>query len=298
MKAIVTGGAGFIGSHIAKRLLKDGHKVVIFDDLSAGKLENLPDKAKFVQVDVSNWDELGANKEYFDGCDVIFHNAASKKNICLRDPVRDLHVNGGGTLMLLQLAKEYKVKKFVHASTGSVYGTVIGTITEETPLNPVSYYGISKLAGESYVRHFGYAYDMNVTILRYFHVYGNGQENDPALGGVVAIFKNQIESSRAIMIHGSGEQERVFTHVDDIVEANIQSWKQSRAYCKTYNCASDEKTTVGELADILMDNYGVVETEYTDPLPGDIFWFDVDATRIKELGVNFRGFRHGIKTML
>lgn len=299
MKAIVTGGAGFIGSHIAERLIKDRHSVTVLDDLSAGKLENIPRGAKFCQLDVSNWDELGVNEEYFAGCDVIFHNAASKKNICLRDPVRDLQVNGGGTLMLLQLAKKYKVKKFVHASTGSVYGNVVsGKICEGTHLLPVSYYGISKLAGENYVRHFNYAYDLNTTVLRYFHVYGERQETDPELGGVVAIFRDQIRKRKKITIHGSGDQERVFTHVDDIVEANIQVWKQQRAYGQVYNCASSEKVTVGELADLLMEEYGDVEREYTDPLEGDIFWFDVSSEKINRLGVKFRKFKDGIKTIL
>ena len=298
MKAIVTGGAGFIGSHIADRLIKDGHEVIIFDDLSAGKLENIPKKARFCQVDVSNWDELAANNNEFKGCDVIFHNAASKKNICLRDPVKDLQVNGGGTLMLLQLAQKYGVKKFVHASTGSVYGNVTAEINEGTRLMPVSYYGISKLAGESYVRHFRYAYGMNITILRYFHVYGERQETDADLGGVVAIFRDRIRNRLGITIHGDGEQQRVFTHVEDVVEANMIAWKQNRTYGQVYNCAASEKVTVGQLSDLLMDEYGEVEVEYTDPLEGDIFWFDVSSEKIQQLGVKFRPFKEGIKTML
>ena len=298
MKAIVTGGAGFIGSHIAKRLLKDGHKVVILDDFSAGKEENIPPGAQFRRVDISSPDELRTCEEDFRKCDVIFHNAASKKNICLRDPARDLQVNGGGTLMLLQLAYKHGVNKFVHASTGSVYGNVIRTTTEDTRTTPVSYYGISKLTGENYVRLFHYAHDLNTTILRYFHVYGEGQETDPELGGVVAIFRDQIRRRIGITIHGTGDQERVFTHVEDIVEANMQAWKQASAYGQVYNCAASEKTTVGELADLLMDEYGEVEIEYTDMLPGDIFWFNVSNEKIRQLGVNFRGFTQGIKTLL
>ena len=287
MKAIVTGGAGFIGSHIAERLLKDGHEVVILDDFSSGKTANVPQGATVRQVDISDWNELSLVEWDFSDCDVIFHNAASKKNICLRDPVRDLEVNGGGTLMLLQLAQIHNIKKFVHASTGSVYGNVIGRIAEDTPTNPVSYYGISKLAGENYVRHYC---SLNTTILRYFHVYGSRQEDDPELGGVVAIFKKKILESRPITIHGSGDQVRVFTHVDDIVEANMQSWHQEKAQGKIYNCASNKRTTIGELADNLMRKYGDVERMYAEALEGDIFYFDVDATRIEELGVTFKDF--------
>jgi nucleoside-diphosphate-sugar epimerase len=286
VKAIVTGGAGFIGSHIAERLLKDGHEVMILDDFSSGKQENVPIDAKSVWCDITNLDPY-----IVKGVDVVFHNAASKKNICLEDPLRDLHVNGGGTLELLEACMEYGVKKFVHASTGSVYGNVVTQINEDTPTNPVSYYGVSKLAGEGYVKYYNYAHGMNTTILRYFHVYGERQEDDPALGGVVAIFKKQIQAHQPIVIHGDGNQQRVFTHVSDVVEANIQAWKQSHSSGQVYNCCSSYQVTVGELADMLMEKHGDVEREYTDPLPGDIFWFTVDNKKITEsLGIEFKPF--------
>ena len=286
MKAVVTGGAGFIGSHIAERLLKDGHKVTILDDFSSGKEENIPDGAESVWCDITDLDPT-----IVKGADVVFHNAASKKNICLENPLRDLHVNGGGTLELLEACREYKVKKFVHASTGSVYGNVVTQIDENTPTNPVSYYGVSKLAGEGYVRYYHYAHNMNTTILRYFHVYGERQEDDPSLGGVVAIFKKQIQSRQQIQIHGDGNQERVFTHVSDVVEANIQAWKRSSSCGQIYNCCSSHQVTVGKLADMLMEKYGDVEREYVDPLPGDIYWFAVDNTKIVQgLGIEFKPF--------
>jgi len=281
MKTIVTGGAGFIGSHIAERLLKKGHEVIVIDDLSAGKEENIPVGAYFVKADIT------ATRSYnhiLQGADVIFHNAASKKNICLKDPVRDLAVNGAGTLSLLGLARHYKIKKFVHASTGSVYGECEDTITEDTPTKPESYYGVSKLAGESYVRLF--MDDLNVTILRYFHVYGDRQEDNPQLGGVVAIFKKQIANDEIVTIHGSGKQKRVFTYVDDIVEANMRVWKDQRAKGQIYNCAANRKITINQLATRL----GAVTIKYKDPLPGDIFNFDVDSSKIRKLGVKFRPF--------
>lgn len=293
MKAIVTGGAGFIGSHIAERLLDDGHQVTIVDDLSAGKEENIPEMARFVKASVTQ----KLPDELFQWADVIFHNAASKKNVCLKNPLRDLEVNGGGTLRLLESARRFGVKKFVHASTGSVYGNVVDSqISEGTHLLPVSYYGISKLTGENYVRFYGIAYDMNVTVLRYFHVYGERQENDPALGGVVAIFLDRVKNGRSIVIHGSGEQERVFTHVDDIVEANMQAWKQPRAYGQVYNCAASEKITVLKLAEMIMEKYGEVDLAFESELPGDIFWFDVSSLKIEQaLGVPFRKFTKGFK---
>ena len=296
MKAIVTGGAGFIGSHLADRLLDLGVRVVIFDDFSSGKEENLPAKAIFRQVDISSWDELLLVEDDFADCDVIFHNAASKKNICLRDPSKDLSVNGNGTLMLLQLAKNHSVKKFVHASTGSVYGEVGGVISEHTPTSPVSYYGVSKLAGERYVQVFNHIYGMNTTIIRYFHVYGARQEDNPALGGVVAVFKRQALDGGPLTIHGDGEQERVFTHVSDVVEANIRAWQYDKSFGQVYNCCTTEPVSILALAHKVMGIYGKCKVEYGPPLIGDIRTFLVDSGNIQaDLGMSFLPFREGIK---
>jgi len=282
MKAIVTGGAGFIGSHIAERLLKMGAKVIIIDDLSAGKVENIPAKAKFIEADICNNYFL---KE-FDKVDVIFHNAASKKNICLNNPHRDLEVNGGGTLRLLQLSKKFGVKKFVYASTGSVYGIVNNEITEQSATHPVSFYGISKLAAENYVNYFNRVYFLNTTVLRYFHVYGSRQDADSERGGVVAIFKKLVKEGKPITIHGSGNQQRVFTHVDDIVEANIRVAENRDAHGHIYNCAANKQVTISELAVSL----GAKEIEYANALEGDIFKFNVNANKIQRLGVEFRDY--------
>lgn len=291
MKAIVTGGAGFIGSHIAERLIRDGHEVIVIDNMSSGKEENVPNGCKLSYVDIC----LLSSKDskLFKGCDVIFHNAASKKNICLKNPVRDLEVNGAATLGLLQIAVNHNIPKFIHASTGSVYGEVSGMITEETPRNPVSYYGISKCAGESYVQY--YSRYLNTTVLRYFHVYGRRQENDPELGGVVAIFEKQIREGRPITIHGDGSQKRVFTFVEDVVEANIQAWQNEKAKGQVYNCASDKQISIKELAyKIMGKHHRTVRIDYADPLEGDIHNFEVSSRKIKELGVTFRHYEPGL----
>jgi UDP-glucose 4-epimerase len=150
-KALVTGGAGFIGSHLIERLLGDGLKVVSVDNYSAGKAENLdafrgdPDFQE-ADCDVTDYDSL---KKLFPGVDVVFHEAASKKTICLRDPRRDLEVNAKGAFNLLKLCRDFGVKKYVHASTGSVYGEALYYPQDERhPLSPTSYYGVSKLAGD------------------------------------------------------------------------------------------------------------------------------------------------------
>ncbi len=280
MKALVTGGAGFIGSHIAERLISDGHEVIILDDLSSGYKKNTPKGAKLVKINVLY---KYAYKYFLKDVDVVFHNAASKKNICLRDPEYDLDVNGKGTLILLRACAEAGVKKFVHASTGSVYGEVNGMINENTLCVPVSYYGVSKLAGERYVS----MYDMNTTILRYFHVYGERQEDDPDLGGVVAVFKKLIKERKPITIHGTGNQQRSFTHVSDVVEANIQAWLNPISKGQVYNVASAQYTTIAGMAKKL----GATDIKYTKSLEGDIFRFDIDNSKIiSELGIKFRSY--------
>ena len=267
MKAIVTGGAGFIGSHIAEALLAAGLQVIVIDDLSAGKAENIPDGVEFLQRSVL---DLNDCKHALKGADVVFHNAASKKNICLTYPARDMEVNGIGTLNLLLACKEAGVKKFIHASTGSVYGEVEGVIDENTPTNPVSYYGVSKLAGEKYVMLF--AKEMDVVVLRYFHVYGERQEDDPNLGGVVAVFKRQIKDGKPLTIHGDGSQKRVFTHVEDVVSANMLAFHHaSRVGGNIYNCASSHQVSIMALAGKLIRDAKKPVTclLYTSPSPRD-----------------------------
>jgi len=284
MKAVVTGGAGFIGSHIAELLLDEGYEVIVIDDLSAGKMENVPEGARFVEANVCDpWHWI---EQQFNGVDVVFHNAASKKRICLTDPQRDLSVNAGGTLNLLRMAVRCGVKKFVHASTGSVYGIAKGPIGETTCPNPVSFYGISKLAGEGYVRHCHKAYGLNTTVLRYFHVYGDRQEDNPDFGGVVAIFKKQISQNMPITIFGSGEQERLFTHVEDIAQANLLVSKNPRSEGEIYNCVAGKTITINSLA----HKMGAEVINYGPPLEGDIFKFDVSNEKITKLGAKFRNF--------
>ena len=284
MKAIVTGGAGFIGSHIAELLLSEGHEVIVIDDLSAGKIENVPDGARFVEANVTNsWHWIS---QQFEGVDWVFHNAASKKRVCLVDPQKDLRVNAGGTLNLLRLSAEHRVKKFVHASTGSVYGIVNGQVTEETPTIPVSYYGISKLAGENYVRHFCKAHGLNATVLRYFHVYGARQEDNPNYGGVIAIFKRQIAIGHPITIFGSGKQERLFTHVEDIAMANLLVAEHNETQGQVYNCVAQKTVTINSLA----KQMGAKNIVYAPALDGDIFRFNVSNYRIRSIGAKFRDF--------
>jgi UDP-glucose 4-epimerase len=291
-KALVTGGAGFIGSHLVGSLLEDGLEVVSVDDYSAGShanLEHLEGRRGFVETkcDVTDYAAL---KEVFEtGVDVVFHQAASKKTICLNNPRRDLEVNAKGTFNILELARDFGVKKVVHASTGSVYGEAqYYPQDEKHPLNPTSYYGVSKLAGEKYARAFHHLYGLNTTMLRYFHVYGPRQEHSD-VGGVVSIFGARALAGKPLRIFGDGTQQRSFTYVGDIVAINKLVAVNPGTEGEAYNCASGIRVTIRELAEKvlrMLDRQGL-EIRYEDWVPGDIKVFDVDNAKVRALGFQF-----------
>lgn len=299
-KAMVTGGAGFIGSHIVEALLNLGIEVVSIDNYFAGKHENLaglPNQELLTEVncDVTDCDHL---KQYFDDVEVVFHNAASKKTICLNDPRRDLEINAKGTFNILELSRDFGVKKVVHASTGSVYGEAqYYPQDEEHPLIPTSYYGVSKLTGEKYVTAFHHLYDMDVTVLRYFHVYGPRQESADERGGVVAIFCRRVLAGLPPIIYGDGTQQRSFTYVKDVVRANLLVTTHPDSKGQVYNCASGLKITIRQLAERVMNlcQREDLEISYDDWTAGDIKMFDVDNARLKGLGFEqWTGFEEGL----
>jgi UDP-glucose 4-epimerase len=298
-KAMVTGGAGFIGSNLVAELLKEGLEVVSIDNYQSGKHENLAefgDNPKFSEVncDVTDYENL---RKHMQDVDIIFNNMASKKTICLKDPRRDLEINGAGTFNLLELARDYGVKKFVHASSGSVYGeAIIHPQDENHPLIPTSYYGVSKLAGEKYVKVFNQLYGLDTTVLRYFHVYGPKQDFSKN-GGVVAIFANKILHGEPVTIFGDGTQQRSFTYVQDVVNANLKVAEDRRTRGEVYNCASGVNVNLNELVEYLFGIIGkTLPIEYKDWAIGDIKSFDIDNNKIKSLGFGFNtGIEEGLQ---
>ncbi len=291
-RALVTGGAGFIGSHIVEELLREGLEVVSIDNYFAGKHENVAEFTKYpgfqeVDCDITDYAKI---KQYFEGVDVVFHNAASKKTICLKDPRRDLAINAEGTFNVLDLSREFGVKKVVHASTGSVYGEARYYPQDENhPVNPTSYYGVSKLAGEKYAQLYCHLYDMDVTMLRYFHVYGPRQESSD-VGGVVSIFARRVLHGEGPIIFGDGTQERSFTYVKDLVEINKLVAMREDTKGQVYNCASGIRVTINELADKIKRIFGRddLPNTYRDWTPGDIKVFRVDNQKIRNLGFEFK----------
>jgi UDP-glucose 4-epimerase len=303
--ALVTGGAGFIGSHLVARLLHEGLRVVSLDDYSSGKDDNLAHledntNLSIEKCDVTDYEKLEKifAKYQFD---VVFHNAASKKNICLKDPKRDLEVNGAGTYNILHLSREHGVKKVVHASTGSVYGEAQYFPQDEShPLVPLSFYGVSKLAGEKYCKMFSEVFGLDTTVLRYFHVYGPNQESDDDLGGVVAIFKKRVSKGLPLIIHGDGTQQRSFTHVDDVVGINLFVAETEGTKGEAYNCASGVNVTINELAQAFRNRYNQdIKILHDEWLTGDIKVFDVDNSKLTDMGFEFNiSFTDGLADLL
>jgi len=304
MKVMVTGGAGFIGSHLVDSLVNDGIEVVSYDNYSAGTHRNLSSALQTGLLQEVSGDvcDLVNLKLRMKGCDIVFHEAASKKNICLNDPRKDLKVNAQGTFNVLEAARDLGVKKIVHASTGSVYGNPVVLPQNEThPLNPVSYYGVSKLAGDRYVMAFNKLYGMDVTVLRYFHVYGPRQDAGE-FGGVVSIFARQILNGEPITIYGDGYQIRSFTYVKDVVRINrmIAGMVSKETKGEVYNCASGATVTIRQLADYLMALSGKkVPRRFELPLMGDIKKFLMDTSKIRSLGFDFKtDFEAGLREVI
>ncbi|MDR2908511.1 MAG: SDR family NAD(P)-dependent oxidoreductase [Oscillospiraceae bacterium] len=304
-RALVTGGAGFIGSHIVEQLLEEGLDVISADNYAGGKKENLaPLHERFggrleeLEVDVTDY---GALRACYEGVDIVFHEAASKKTVCLKDPRRDMLVNGTGTFNVLELARDFGVKKIVHASSGSVYGEPrYFPQDEEHPLNPTSYYGVSKLAGEKYARAFCDLYGMDCTILRYFHVYGPRQENSD-VGGVVSIFGRRVFNGQPPVIFGDGTQQRSFTYVKDLARINLLAAMAGGTRGEAYNCASGINFTIGELAEKVKEHFGRgnLANQYADWTVGDIRAFDVSNEKLRKLGFEFRwSFDEGLSSTL
>jgi UDP-glucose 4-epimerase len=257
MKILVTGGAGFIGSHVADALLGSGHEVLVLDDLSTGRRHNVPERAKFVEGDIRNAELVAKVFADFQP-DVVTHQAAQTSvAISTREPLRDAEINVLGSLNILQNCVKHKVKQVVFASTGgAIYGEVADGVraTESTPPNPLSPYACSKFAVEKYLTAFGREHGLKSTVLRYANVYGPRQ--DPhGEAGVVAIFAERILKGEEIKVNarksaGDPGCVRDYVFVADVVKANI--WAiEGKLKQSPVNVCTGEATTTLDLANVI-----------------------------------------------
>ena len=260
MRAIVTGGAGFIGSNLVDRLINDGHDVIIIDNLSTGKEKNINPKAKFYRKDITQM-RRGSDFTIFEGVDVVFHTAASARvQPSIEDPISFNDVNVSGTLNLLKACVDYGVKRFVFSSSSSVYGdTDTFPTPENSSLKPMSPYALQKLIGEQYCKLFSELYDLETVCLRYFNVYGERQSTEGAYTLVMGRFAQQLLDGKPMTIRGDGEQRRDFTYVGDVVEANMLSSTNTEMYtddvkCRAFNIGNGDNRSVNDIANMLGDN--------------------------------------------
>ena len=249
--ALVTGGAGFIGSHLVDRLLSEGYKVVVADDLSTGKLQNLNQSATFHHTDITH----ASIQEVFNRTqpDLVFHLAAQVSvTNSAKDPIKDAQINVIGTLRLLEASRRSSVQKFIFSSTGgALYGEPdLNPCPEGTPIAPLSAYGLSKYLAEQYVDLYHRMYHLNYTTLRYSNVYGPRQ--DPhGEAGVIAIFTQAMLEGKPPQIFGSGDQERDFLYVSDVVEANLLAIDRGDGHA--FNIGTGQGTSINRIFEQLRD---------------------------------------------
>ena len=251
-KAIVTGGAGFIGSNLVDKLIDMGIEVHIIDDLSTGKEENINPKATFHKIDISTINP-DSNYYEFKNTDVIFHTAAlARVQPSIENPIPFDNVNISGTLRMLMLSHKLGIKRFVYSASSSAYGNVKKTPTSEThPTNPLSPYGLQKYVGEQYCRMFSQVYNLDTVSLRYFNVYGEKMNLEGAYKLVIPIFANQILEGKPLTINNDGEQRRDFTYIGDVVKANILAATHSKNLNgEVFNIGNGDNYSVNELADM------------------------------------------------
>lgn len=280
MRAVVTGGAGFIGSNLSAALLADGHDVVVFDDLSTGYPDNVPDGAGLVKADVA---DLAAVRDAVAGAEVVFHFAAQRAVArSVDDPLEANRVNVSGSLAVLKAAVDAGVRRVVYASSSSVYGGADQVPTPESaPLVPRSPYAVSKLAGEHYCRVFADLFRLETVALRLFNVFGPRQRPDSAYAAVIPLFLDALRSGRPVEVHGDGGQSRDFTYVDDVVAAAVAAATAPAEHCtgKAYNVACGQSHSLLDLLDALARIVGADPTRvHTSPRPGDVRRSHADIT--------------------
>lgn len=276
-RVLITGGSGFIGSHLVDRFLNEGFNVVVIDNLDTGCLEKIAHHHSskrfcFIKGDIRDFNLV---KETMKDVDAVFHEAAlASVTLSVKDPILANEINVTGTLNLLKASSDLGVKRFIYASSAAVYGdTQSPQKNEDMTPNPRSPYGISKLAAENYVRIFYKLYGLETVSLRYFNVYGPRQRFDPqsAYGGVITIFTNRLLEDMPPIIFGDGEQTRDFVYVTDVVEANMLALNCKKAAGEAFNIGTGASVSVNQVAETLKEimNKKKLKNTHAPPRPAD-----------------------------
>ena len=278
MRILVTGGAGFIGSHLVDRLIKEGHKVIVIDNLSTGKKENLNPKADFHNFDICDFEKI---KPLFQNVDYVFHLAAIPRvPISVKDPITTSEANVMGTINVFKAATDNKIKRVVFISSSSVYGDQKELpLREDMTPNPISPYALQKLVGEQFAKLFTQLYKVPIISLRYFNVYGPRIDPDSEYSLVIGKFLRQKSQGKPLTIFGDGEQTRGFCYIDDVVEANIKAMKSDEFKGgEVINIGSEKSHSINYLSE-LIDG----EVKYLPPRVGDVRHTQADITLAKNL---------------
>jgi len=254
MKYVVVGGAGFIGSHIVDKLVEQNHEVVIIDNLSTGKMENVNPKASVEYIDISNVNECPNMVEIMSGADALFLLAAKARvQPSIENPVEYETNNTIGTLNVLKCASDAGVRRVVYSASSSAYGNTEKLPSKESdPINPLSPYGAQKYYGEVMCKMFSEVYGLETVSLRYFNIYGERQNVGGAYAMVIGIFADQKLRGEIMTINGDGEQRRDFTYVGDVVNANILASKSEKVgNGEVINIGNGDNRSINDIADMI-----------------------------------------------
>jgi UDP-glucose 4-epimerase len=270
---LVTGGAGFIGSHLVRRLLADGGRVRVIDNLATGKRERLRDLEGAIEFIEGDLADTSMCENALSGVDCVLHQAAVPSvQRSIKNPIETNKANITSTLNLLEGCRKHQVRRFVYASSSSAYGdTPVLPKREDMPPNPLSPYALQKFVGERYCQLYFRLYGLETVSLRYFNVFGPSQDPYSEYSAVIPKFATRLQRGESIVVYGNGEQSRDFTYVDNVVEANILALRAPRAAGSVINIGCGERITLNRLIKILEAILEAQATvDYQPARPGDV----------------------------
>jgi nucleoside-diphosphate-sugar epimerase len=286
VRTLVTGGAGFIGSHLARRLVGDGHEVRVIDNFSTGSRANLADLADSIELIEGDMQSYERVHNAVNGCEVVFHEAALPSvPRSIQDPLTSNAVNVIGTLNLLLASRDSGVRRVVFASSSSIYGSDL-TLPKREDLapRPIAPYAVAKLASEGYCSSFSQVYGLETVALRYFNVFGPKQDPLSQYAAVIPKFITALLEGRPPVVNGDGEQSRDFTYIDNVIDANLLAASAPDASGHTFNIACGDRISLNRLLDDLRQIIGVeIEANYVEARPGDVKHSLADITKAEEI---------------